>query len=336
MMSGDGTQFREEFQRLMRALYDSLEREGELQRQLRRTKESLISVALRMQVAIKVAEEDEATIAQLQAQATESRTKEILANRMAQEAAEMVTSLNFEINLLKRKLKIAEGDRNGSPQGNQNDSVQQMSHAMADDEVDNMMGTIRPEQAVTFDRWKMDQFLFAPDTPAASEQHDKQVVQMLLNATTQDFHDTFTKPTKPTKSGIAKMRRGGTATTAAAMKGLKNAGKSGSPLKPLTSANSRGVDLKGNTMGTTLGGSDIYETIGVSFLENPEVVPNFNEIGAPREEKTFFLDRSASSMWGGGSSNKRGGGGGGGPTMGSPPKSSSKSRKNTGINSMIV
>jgi hypothetical protein len=41
-------------------------------------------------VAIKVSEEDEATIAQLQAQGTESRTKEILANRMAQEASDMV------------------------------------------------------------------------------------------------------------------------------------------------------------------------------------------------------------------------------------------------------
>ena len=47
--------FQIEHQKIMRALLDSLERESEMQRQMRRMKESLIQVALRFQVAAKLA-----------------------------------------------------------------------------------------------------------------------------------------------------------------------------------------------------------------------------------------------------------------------------------------
>ena len=66
----------------------------------------MISVALKLQVAIKVSQDDSVLISSLKTQAHESKTKEIAAERMALEAAEMITSLTYEINALKRKFKI--------------------------------------------------------------------------------------------------------------------------------------------------------------------------------------------------------------------------------------
>eukprot|EP01032_Pedospumella_encystans_P017696 gene17696-20157_t len=291
-MSAEGVQFREEFQRLMRALYDSLEREGELQRQLRRTKETLISVALRLQVAIKVSAEDELTIASLQQQAAESRTKEILANRNAQEAAEMVGSLNFEINQLRRKLKISEAEKPGATVNSANE-IYQMSYAAADAEVDQMLSentssfpatkfVDRQQEmsATPFEKWKMNHFLFSPDTPAASEEHDKAVVQMLLEASAAQFHDDFRKPTK---SGIAKMKRSSSHGT-----GL---------LQPLGTSHGNRTHLTS----TTEGGANVYETVGVNLLDTLDLPP-FSAVGGARrgqDEKIYFLDKAASTaMWG--------------------------------------
>jgi hypothetical protein len=247
-----------------------------------------------------------------------------------------VTSLNFEVNLLQRRLKIAEGEKTTA-----NDSYQ-MSHQAADAEVDAMLGMggvgggsggsggmsgtggihmahSKPESAITFEKWKMDQFLYSPDTPAASEQHDKQVVQMLLAAATQDFNDDYTKPTK---SGIAKMRR-----PTSSLQG-------GSPLKPLSSSGNRGG-----------GGADLYETMGVGFLADPEAVPSYNAHGGG-DANLYFLDRSPHSMWGHGQGGKASSQGQR-KTMGKPltaqsalqrgeSRSPNKSKKVTGINSMIV
>jgi hypothetical protein len=62
----------------------------------------------------------------------------------------------------------------------------------------------RPELATPFDRWKMQQFVYAPDTPGASEFQDKASVDMLVAASTLELRDDYNKPTK---SGIAKMKR---------------------------------------------------------------------------------------------------------------------------------
>ena len=47
--------FQTEHQKIMRAMLESLDREADMQRQMRRMKESLIAVALRFQVAAKLA-----------------------------------------------------------------------------------------------------------------------------------------------------------------------------------------------------------------------------------------------------------------------------------------
>lgn len=254
---------------------ESLEREGELQRQLRRTKESLISVALRLQVAIKVSQEDEITITSLQAQANESKTREIASERMAQEAGEMITSLTYEINLLKRKLKLLEEKANASqPHGSRD------TYKIADMEVDAMkskskhsfdkgnIGSEIMESATPFDQWKMNQFIFSPDTPAASDNYDEKVVQMLL-AATSEVTDVINRPTK---NSIIKRRDFST-------------------LKPISNVNSSN-------------GANIYETVDINFLDNPEL-PSFKALGigslvkkSVSTDPLFFLDSSAPTMWG--------------------------------------
>ena len=88
-----------------------MERESELQRELRRTKESLVSVALRLQVAIKVSEEDGHTISSLQQELADARRDAIVSNKQAALAAEMIAQLNLEISTLKRKLRSIEAVR---------------------------------------------------------------------------------------------------------------------------------------------------------------------------------------------------------------------------------
>jgi hypothetical protein len=257
-----------------------------------------------LQVAIKVTQEDEATISMLQTQAADSKMKEILALRNAQEASDMITSLNFEINLLKRKLKIAEADKQGTIPGTSSNEMYQMSYAAADSEVDAMLGGADAfgatrfvekqiaESATPFERWKMNQFLYSPDTPAASEQYDKEVVLMLLEASQQDFNDDFRKPTK---AGIAKMKKSGTWST-------------GTTLKPLTGTGSRPtpISVSAAKTGTIEGGANIYETMGVGFLEAANA-PSYSAVGGPRrnqDDKIYFLDKvSSTSMWGGGAAN---------------------------------
>ena len=57
--------FPDEHKRIMRALVDSLDRESEQQRVLRRMKESLVATCMKLQVAVKTVGEDEATIQKL-------------------------------------------------------------------------------------------------------------------------------------------------------------------------------------------------------------------------------------------------------------------------------
>ena len=240
---------------------------------------------------MKVSQEDELTISSLQQQAADSKTKEILANRNAQEAADMVSSLNFEINQLKRRLKIAEGDKIGS--SSSTTGHEQTSYAAADAEVDAMLGLNRGafqptkfvdkpfvESATPFERWKMNQFIYSPDTPAASEEYDRQVVQMLLDASTQEFSQDFRKPTK---AGIAKLKR---------VASLSHP----TLLKPLTSSGPRT-----SLITTTEGGANVYETVGVNILGLEDVPPHSAVAGSRQgqEERIYFLDKSASgNMWG--------------------------------------
>lgn len=246
-------------------------------------------------MAIKISQEDELTIASLQQQAADSKTKEILANRNAAEAADMITSLNFEINQLRRKLKISEEKNGGATGGGGNSNeIYQMSYAAADAEVDAMLGNNNgfpptkfvdkkvAESATPFERWKMNEFIFSPDTPAASEEYDRQVVQMLLEASTAEFNDDFRKPTK---SGIAKMKR---------------TNSLGNTLKPLTASTGSRLHL----ISTADGGANVYETVGVSVLDSLDFPPHSAVGGARRgqDEKIYYLDKAApTAMWGGSS-----------------------------------
>lgn len=206
----------------------------------------------------------------------------------------MVGSLNFEINQLRRKLKMSESDKPGATgTGNSASEIYQMSYAAADAEVDHMLSentssfpatkfVDRQQElsATPFEKWKMNQFLFSPDTPAASEEHDKAVVQMLLEASAAQFHDDFRKPTK---SGIAKMKRSSSHGT-----GL---------LQPLGTSHGNRTHLSS----TAEGGANVYETVGVGLLDNLDLPP-FSAVGGARrgqDEKIYFLDKAASTaMWG--------------------------------------
>lgn len=207
----------------------------------------------------------------------------------------MVSSLTFEINQLRRRLKIAEGDKGGAAQQNNGsntngEAYQQMSYAVADAEVDEMLnkpGGFAPtkfvdkelaQSATPFERWKMNQFIFTPDTPAASEEYDRQVVQMLLEASTLELNKDMSKPTK---AKIAKVRR-----TDALQ----------SPLKPLTSSGNRT-----HLITTADGGANVYETVAVDVLEASDLPPHSAVGGARRgqEDKIYFLDKGApNAMWG--------------------------------------
>ncbi len=200
----------------MRALYESIERESELQRQLRRTKETLVSTALRLQVAIKVAQEDELTMSSLLAQAEAAKAKEIMATRKVEEAADTINSLSIEVNSLKRRLRALESEKNA---GNGRSSSQHFDNinAIADEEVEelfqqdvksqipNYIDPAVANAATPFDRWKMNSFLYAPDTPAGSKAHDTHAVQMLLLSSTAEISPD--RITRPTLTSVARSRK---------------------------------------------------------------------------------------------------------------------------------
>lgn len=207
----------EEFLRLMRALYESVERESELQRQLRRTKETLVSVALRLQVAIKVAQEDETTMTSLIAQTEAARAKEIIATKKVEEATETINALSIEVNSLKRKLKALEQDRGQNNSSNTSNQQFQKINELADEEVEamlerelrmeipNFIDPVVANAATPFDRWKMSHFLYAPDTPAGSKAHDTHAVRMLLKATTAEVSPD--KISRPTQASIIRSKK---------------------------------------------------------------------------------------------------------------------------------
>ncbi len=194
-------QFREEHQRLFRALMESVEREDALIRAFRQMKEDLVSVALRMQVSNQMTSLDNRTIEVLRNEVTEARRDAVIANKQFAEAADAIVGLKREIQSLKRKVKEIQTEKpsddrstfsmpkdiSGAPMGFSGSSN---FGNEADGEVDKLMSTkikvslpngiATSSKTTTFQEWKMQQFLFAPDTPAASINHDKAVVDLLF------------------------------------------------------------------------------------------------------------------------------------------------------------
>jgi len=189
---------------------------------LRRSKEALVATALKLQVAIKIAQDDELTISGLQQQLEHAKGKEIIAIKQTEEALETINALKIEVNTLRRKFQ--EPEKVITNAATHNLAIMQQYEAInsqADQEVDGLLDSAFPtsaprdipstvlQNATPFDRWKMDAFLFTPDTPAASFAHDQHVVHMLVDAANKAFHDEAQGKslTRPTKTSIAKMKR---------------------------------------------------------------------------------------------------------------------------------
>lgn len=100
--------FPDEHSRILRALHDSLDRESDAQRLLRRMKESLVATALKLQVAVKTVEDDEVTIQQLRKELEEMRRDAKNAGKSAADATKVIGDLRIEVAGLKRRLNHLE------------------------------------------------------------------------------------------------------------------------------------------------------------------------------------------------------------------------------------
>lgn len=186
-------------------------------------KEELVNAALRLQVAIKMSEEDNLTLTSLRRQAEESRISELVAKKQATEADAIIQTLRIEISSLKRRLKekgeqpvVAQNSSSQSSATNPSfDSVNVFEQA--DDEVDSMFANAnkisfhpdvggQPQLASGFQQWKIQKFLYSPDTPAGSLNHDKHTVDLLSEAATRESLHALTLQ-KETKSSVVKTRR---------------------------------------------------------------------------------------------------------------------------------
>lgn len=172
-------------------------------------------------MAIKLAKEDEQTLAQLAAEAEESKARELAATKRADEAVTLIRALTIEVNSLKRQLKTYEVDKieSKSDKSSMMSLNQQLAmNDVADAEVEAMLNNTNTSQAAfkdvsqvalksatTFDKWKMEHFLFTPDTPGASLNHDKHVVDVLMESATQELIDDIRM--KRTCSSLGKVKK---------------------------------------------------------------------------------------------------------------------------------
>ncbi len=221
--------FREEHQRLFRALMESIVREEQHIRQFRQLKEDLVSIALRLQVSNQLTALDNITIGVLRNEVTEARRDATIATKQFGEATDAIIGLKREIQSLKRKLKEIQtpGEQQDVAHTNFNLPKDPTSAGAsmgfggasnfgeeADKDVDKLMsqklkiplpnGISTSSKTTTFQEWKMQQFLYAPDTPAASMNHDKAVVDLMFDAASKARGDGLAE--RFTKSIIAKKR----------------------------------------------------------------------------------------------------------------------------------
>jgi hypothetical protein len=220
--------FKEEHQRLFRALMESKAREANLNRQFRQMKEDLVSIAMRVQVASQVAEVDNHTISSLRKEVTAARKEAFIANRQFGEATDAIVGLKREITALKRKLKEVQTEQKEDDKPMNVTMPQEVlsGGAMlgaassfadkADHEVDSLMsrkiniplpnGISTSSKTTTFQEWKMQQFLYAPDTLAGSKNHDKSAVDLLNKAASEQSFSSGDVFHRSTRSIAAKQR----------------------------------------------------------------------------------------------------------------------------------
>lgn len=222
-LSREADAYIDEQERLLRALNDSLDREKEHIRQVHRVKDKLVASSLKLQVATKALENDDTTIKQLRRDLFEAQKVSHDAVSKQEIAADLIQALRLEVIQLNRRMKDQM-------------SIEDTSHSIpqsaiyqeADNQVEKMMyskgirfntASTTPMQTGTlevcheprgdnrptdFQEWKMKRFLWAPDTPGASENCDSDVVNELLHASMhpQDATGIF----RNSKSSIAKKR----------------------------------------------------------------------------------------------------------------------------------
>mmetsp|Transcript_28361 Transcript_28361/g.28654 ORF Transcript_28361/g.28654 Transcript_28361/m.28654 type:complete len:423 (+) Transcript_28361:152-1420(+) len=248
----------EEHHRLLRALNDSINRESELLRQVRRMKEAMASAGLKLQLSVKLAHDDETTMRGLRRETLEAKKEAIAANKRASTAVELVQSLRLELYSLKRQLRSAKDDAGTMAEA---EREQLQSHLggsspikKSDAEVDAMMSRIglggegetemerlgssqtvrrrgtsqglrthseaqlntcgrstqkRPPYSA-FQEWKIQRYLWTPDTPAASEFQDAVAVDALAATALKESSEAHANKLSPlrrsVKSSAAKTR----------------------------------------------------------------------------------------------------------------------------------
>lgn len=197
---------------------------------MRRLKETLVSTSLKLQLAGKLAEADATTIQSLRKELFESRKAASVSQKREEAASEIIQALRYEIAHLKRQVRDAKAESANSANIGHSNLQQE-----ADQFVDQLMRrkdiTYSPERLTStsggssptpFQQWKIENFLWAPDTPSASAYHDAEAVeQLMLAAIEQDKKNRKTpkqssrgsRPgttdiTRPIQSIIAKRRSG--------------------------------------------------------------------------------------------------------------------------------
>jgi len=212
-------QFAEDHQRLLRAFYSSVSKESELLRQLNQLQQSFIEVSLKLQVAIKISEDDESTISFLRKEAADARIDGLNAKKQAEDASNTIKDLKMEINILKKKLKEqplhhtnhhssnnsihdthghGHGQHNNShiQQANQESDMANLS-VQADKEVDSLMNrydhmpgmSIALPGMTPFSTWKMQQYLASADIEEDEKVADTEKVKKFATTSLKDFNE---------------------------------------------------------------------------------------------------------------------------------------------------
>ena len=144
----------------------------------------------------------------------------LTAKKQSDAAADIIDNLRLEVSSLRRKMKdVTANGKPLLPSANYSTSTSTNYNlgVSADLEVDEWMkkGLSIPlpkktggnvEEATSFQRWKIQKFLWTPDTPAASENHEISTVDLLASAATSASLKSLAAIEKPTKGGIAKMK----------------------------------------------------------------------------------------------------------------------------------
>jgi len=206
----------EEHGRLLRALQDSLERESELQRGLRRLKEGLTVSALKMQVAVKMVNDDDATIQSLRKDAEDARKQAIIATKDLEEATNTIQDLRLELGALKRKLaevQDVEGRKDIAfvppPTQEETDREVDVMMRLQDLKMAESLGGRIAATATPFQEWKMNRLLYSEDTPAGSKHADSDAVELLSEYAYLESINAVSSNglQKPNKASVVKSRK---------------------------------------------------------------------------------------------------------------------------------